>query len=345
MRFLSYLYGEAARRRCAWYARHPDARRRLARPVLSVGGLAVGGSGKTPLVSHLARLLLSMGERPAVLSRGYARRAAVDGVVIVRDADAIRADLARAGDEPLMLARALDGAVVVVSPQRYLAGRLAELRLGATVHVLDDGFQHLALERDADLLVVTPDELEDPRVLPSGRLREPVSAAARADAVLVAAATDADAAAVAARLGVPRAFRVRRSLGAPRLVEPPGQVVTLAPGSRVLGIAGIARPARFFEDLKTAGVDVAGTLAFRDHHPFSRRDIEDIVKLAHRLRVDVVLTTEKDLVRLLPHRPIPARVASVPLIVDVEPADAYRAWIGERMARARNQVQGPRTQD
>src|SRR5690349_17187948 len=123
---MSDLYAAAVRRRRERYARRPDLRRRLRRPVISVGNLAAGGRGKTPLVAAIVRDLLSMGERPSILSRGYRRTRPEPGVVVVRDADGIRSDLARAGDEPLMLARTLEGACVLVCPDRYLAGRPAE---------------------------------------------------------------------------------------------------------------------------------------------------------------------------------------------------------------------------
>src|SRR6478736_770134 len=151
---ISDIYAAFVRRRRERYHRRPDLRRRLRRPVISVGNLAVGGRGKTPTVACITRDLLAMGERPAILSRGYARTRPDDGVVVVRDPDGIRSDLPRSGDEPLMLARALDGASVCVSPDRYLSGRLAERALGATVHVLDDGFQHLQLDRDIDIVLV-----------------------------------------------------------------------------------------------------------------------------------------------------------------------------------------------
>ena len=123
---LSDLYAAIVRRRREHYSRRPDLRRRLRRPVISVGNLAVGGRLKTPMVAAIARELLRMGERPAILTRGYGRTRPEDGVVIVRDPAGIRSDLARAGDEPLMLARELDRVSVLVSPDRYLAGRLAE---------------------------------------------------------------------------------------------------------------------------------------------------------------------------------------------------------------------------
>ena len=122
---LSSAYGAAAAWRRQWYATDPARRRRLARPVISVGTLRVGGSGKTPVVAYIAQMLLDGGERPAILTRGYARRQAGDGVTVVSDATAIRAGVAEAGDEPFMLARALPGGPVLVSPDRHLAGTLA----------------------------------------------------------------------------------------------------------------------------------------------------------------------------------------------------------------------------
>lgn len=335
MRVLSSLYGELAWQRRRWYIRHPEARRRLARPVISVGNLSVGGSGKTPIVRHLAGVLLTMGERPAILSRGYARRLVTDGVLVVRDAERIHADLNSAGDEPLMLARALAGAVVIVGADRYLAGRLAEARLGCSVHVLDDGFQHLALARDVDLLVIAPDEIDRPRVLPAGRLRERLEAASFADAALVSARNEEVVRAVAARLGTRRGFRVQRAVGPPRLLEPFGQPAAVEPHTRVVAVAGIAQPQRFFDDLRAAGMQLVATRAFRDHHPFSRRDVEALARHVREARADLVLTTEKDVMRLMPLRPMPLPLAWVPLEVSVEPGAEFRAWIADRLAAAR----------
>jgi hypothetical protein len=148
--------------------------------VISVGNLAMGGRGKTPLVAYIASLLLEAGERPAILSRGYGRRRVEDGVVVVSDGVRLLADLDRSGDEPLMLARALPGVMVFVSESRTIAAALAGRVFGATVLVLDDGFQHRAIARDVDIVVVTPADLDDRRA-PFGRLRESVSALSRAD--------------------------------------------------------------------------------------------------------------------------------------------------------------------
>ncbi len=228
--FLSGVYERLARARRRAFDTHPERRRRLARPVISIGNLVVGGSGKTPIAAHVAALLADAGEKPAILSRGYKRERADERVVVVSDGRRLLADLARAGDEPLMLARMLldprgagaawrivadvrapadaaseqadtgRGVGVFVARRRYDAGLLAEQRYGATVHLLDDGFQHHALARDVDLLVVAPHDLEGgATLLPIGRLREPVDVARRADALLVTHATLPEARALAAR--------------------------------------------------------------------------------------------------------------------------------------------------
>ncbi len=331
---LSRLYGSLARRRRRWYERRPGARRRLERPVVSVGALSVGGSGKTPITARLAALLLSMGERPAVLSRGYARTRRVGGVVVVRDPDRVRAGLAEAGDEPLMLAQALRGSAVLVAADRHQAGRLAETALGATVHLLDDGFQHLSLHRDIDLLLLAARDLADPRTLPGGRLREPVDAAGRADALIVETPDAGRARAFADRLAVGQAFRFTRVLQPARRAETEEEVA-VPPAAPVLAVAGIAQPPRFFAALREQGYAVAATLAFRDHHPYSARDVARIERLAAAQRVEYVVTTEKDRVRLLPHAPFAFSLLSIPLAVPIEPAASFRAWLAGRVERAR----------
>jgi len=153
------------------------------------------------------------GERPAILSRGYKREHAGEEVVVVSDGVRLLADFERAGDEPLMMARMLGGhnVRVLVAPRRADAGRIAEERCEATVHLLDDGFQHHALARDVDLLVVSTHDLEGETLLPNGRLREPVDAVHRADALLVTGETLPDARAPAARWQIGKAFAVTRT--------------------------------------------------------------------------------------------------------------------------------------
>jgi tetraacyldisaccharide 4'-kinase len=329
---LSSAYGAAAAWRRHWYAANRTRRRSLARPVVSVGNLRVGGSGKTPVVARIARMLLESGERPAVLTRGYARRRGGDGVTVVSDAAGIRVDVDEAGDEPFMLARALPGVAVLVSGDRYLAGALAERRLGATVHILDDGFQHLQLNRDVDLLLVAEEDLDD-QPLPSGRLREGLEAAAAADAALVTAGYDAAADRIARALRIPTVFRVTRTIGSPRLVAGSHDSVVVPTDSRIFVVSGIARPERFVSDLASAGWTIAGAMAFRDHHRFTARDVRRIAAAARDASSAIVLTTEKDAVRLAACDLGDLPIASVPLVVDVEPEDQFRGWLLARLAR------------
>ena len=297
--------------------------------MVSVGSLRVGGAGKTPIVAAVARLLTSRGERPAILTRGYAREVSPDGVTVVSDGEHVLAGVHTAGDEALMLARRLAGVPVLVGADRYLSGCLAERRFGATVHVLDDGFQHLALARDTDLLVVDEEDLSD-SPLPAGHLREPISAAARADALLVNANYGAAAERVGRSLGVTTTFFVTRTISAPRLIATDEPVV-VPTGEAVFAVAGIARPERFFSNLATAGWHVAGSLAFRDHHPFKQRDVERIAARARTARAAIVLTTAKDAVRLSACNLTGLPIAVVPLVVSIEPRDRFAGWLLDRV--------------
>lgn len=324
------LYAAVARRRREWYAARPELRRRLRRPVISIGNIAAGGRGKTPFAAAVARMLLEMGERPAILSRGYARAEAPDGAVVVRDAHGIRADLARAGDEPFMLARQLPGAIVIASPDRYLGGRLAEHHLGATVHILDDGFQHFQLDRDLDVVLVRREDLEGGRPTAGAErrstfLREPPDVLVAADAIVVVDN------AVVSGLGVP-VFGVSRTIGTP--VFDDGEV---AP-TRVFAFAGIAEPARFFETVRDAGLELAGSRSFADHHRYTSGDLERLVRAARAAGAAALLTTEKDYVRLLPYRPFRMRVGYLPLTMEPEPRADFRQLLASAVASARDIV-------
>lgn len=311
-----------------WYAA-PGRQHRLRRPVVSVGNVSHGGRGKTPLVGWLARLLVGAGERPAILTRGYARRRPEDGVVVVSDGIRILADLDRSGDEPLMLAHDVPGACVLVSEQRALAGALAERVLGATVHLLDDGFQHLALARDLDLVLVSPDDLAG-RHGPFG-LRESLAALAHADAVIVDGVAP-DAPARAATAAGTLWVELRRGAGAPVPLEPDRPWA--APERQVLAMAGIAQPQRFADMLSAAGWTVVELIAFGDHHAYDASDLARLRAAADRTRASV-LTTAKDAVRLMLFRPLPVPVAVVPLTVSVEPVGQFRAWFFDRLRAAR----------
>ena len=301
----------------------PERQRRLARPVISVGNLSVGGTGKTPVVAAIAQRLIDAGERPSILSRGYARTDPADGVVVVSDGQTIRAAIDRAGDEPLMLARQVPRAAICVSPDRYLAGTLAEHQLGCTVHILDDGFQHLELARNLDVLVTTIGEIPNGRVMPLGRLREPIDAAARAHFLVVSDATSGAASSEAWALGIQQSCGAARYLAAP---VPIGGNRDPGTGIRVLAAAGIAHPQRFFDALKAADWNVVETMAFKDHHRYSGADLAAIAAKMKSANADVVFTTDKDAVRL-EGLSLPFEAYRVPLQVEFDPPDALMASV------------------
>jgi len=332
------VYGRVARLRRSWYVRRPHARRTLQRPVISVGNLVVGGSGKTPVVAALARLLLQAGERPSILSRGYARRRHADGAVVVSDGERILAPVEDSGDEPQMLARTLTRVPIVVCADRHLAGVLAERRFDCSVHILDDGFQHLQLARDVDLLVVHPRDLDE-RVLPAGRLREPPSAGTAADALLVAG-TRFDAEEVSASLGVGTTFTTEPRYGPARWIQ--GAIDEPGPtGGRVVAVTGIARPTRFFNALRDLGWEVVREMPFPDHHWFSAADHARIAAAVREAGADGVITTEKDAVRL-GSDPVGSdpNWAALPMDVSIEPAAAFAQWLMERLRLVRRSPEG-----
>jgi tetraacyldisaccharide 4'-kinase len=325
LNLLSASYARAARLRRTWYEYRPELRRSLDRPVVSVGNLAVGGSGKTPVVAALARLLLEMGERPSILSRGYGRRRWRDGVVVASDGVRVLEPVERTGDEPQMLARMLSGVPVLVSPDRHVAGRIAERRLACTVHVLDDGFQHFALGRHVDLVLLSRSDMDE-RVLPVGRLREGLDAASSADCLLVPGA-DEDVASVAAAFDRMPVFKVATHYAPIRVLDRAGEAAAPPAGAPVVAVAGIARPERFFKALGDLGYAVTRQFAFRDHHRYSGRDLDRIATAAREAGVDLVVTTEKDAVR------VPAGCAwgVLPMTVSLHPADSFREWLRDRL--------------
>lgn len=313
---LDSLYSQVMRVRRVWSESHPDRRRRLARPVISVGNLSVGGTGKTPVVAAIAKWLVTQGERPSILSRGYGRAESPEGVVVVSDREGVLAGIDRSGDEPLMLARQVPGAAVCVSPDRYLAGSVAERTLGCTVHILDDGFQHVQLSRDLDVLVTSVGEIPNGRVIPAGRLREPMDMASRAHVLVVSGATAGAASAEAWALGI------SQSCGAQRILATPVVAGNRESGTgNVVAIAGIANPDRFFAMLRDAGHDVMETISFPDHHRYTPADLIRIQNKASEVGASVVLTTEKDAVRFDALGALPFELRPVPLTLQFDPPD------------------------
>jgi tetraacyldisaccharide 4'-kinase len=287
--------------------------RALPVPVVSVGNLTVGGTGKTPAVEVAVQTLAALGHRPAVVSRGYGRRAG--GVQIVADAASIRLDAEEAGDEPFLLARRLPGVPVVVGSNRYGAACLALERFGVTAIVLDDAFQHRTLRKDLEIVMArAQNPWGNGELLPAGPLREPLAALHRADLVVATGAQrPEDAGAVLSAVdawapGVPvltAVYALAECWEANRM-----RLVSLAElaGKRVLAFAGIATPRAFEETLRAAGVAAQEFLEFADHHWYTPAELTTLDARAGDLGVEGLMTTEKDWVRLrklpLPRRPL-----------------------------------------
>ncbi len=305
--------------------------------MVSVGNLSVGGTGKTPVVAAITERLLAMGERPAILSRGYRRADDVPGVGVVSEGAGPIAPLSRSGDEPWMLARSVPGAIVCVSPDRHLAGTLAERALGATIHILDDGFQHVALERDLDVLVTSPGEIPSGRLLPFGRLREPIDASARAHVIVVMGATAEEAASEAWTLGVSLSCGASRQLHPPVPV-PPGEVGrNFSSAANVIVACGIANPDRFVKDLEHHGWNIARVETFPDHHQYRPSDIARLAAACEQAGARAVLTTDKDAVRFEACGHLPFELYRVPMSVSFDPPGVLFDSIAAILDRHRGQ--------
>lgn len=275
---LAALYSFASELRNSLYDRGIFKAHRLKYPVISVGNLSIGGSGKTPFVIRLGELLLERGFTIDVLSRGYRRN--TKGVLQV-DPGGTAASF---GDEPVLISRRLK-CPVVVGALRYDAGRWAEEHIKAAnkprVHLLDDGFQHRQLARDFDIVLITQEDLAD-SLVPGGRLREQLAALARADAVVAMDGASLD--------GLPlQGKHIWQAVRTPELPSVSGSVIAFA---------GVARPKRFFEELRRSGLDVKHEITFRDHYRYHASDIRNLLRLRERKEAVTFVTTEKDAINL-----------------------------------------------
>lgn len=287
--------------------------KRLNGPVVSVGNLSVGGSGKTPFVILLGELMKARGIPFDILSRGYGRQ--TRGVLLV-DPGGCSPDF---GDEPLLMARRLD-IPVIVGEDRYQAGLFAERKFGPQLHVLDDAFQHRALARDFDIVLVTADDARD-RLLPAGRLREPLAALKRADAVVLTAGAAPEVFPVNGKL----VWRVRRGI-LPDNVPP-----------KPVAFCGIARPQNFILQLRKAGIEPAAEAVYRDHHAYTENDIRELLALKTQSEAGGFVTTEKDAINLGAYFSALQPLAVVPVRMDLVDAanalDTMLRIISERKNR------------
>ena len=295
----SLLYAVLLRARAAGYRLGILRSYRLPVPVISVGNITLGGTGKTPTVAWIADYLMKRGKRVAVLTRGYG--GTLEGEVrIVSDGSTLFLSPEEAGDEPCLLARKLPGLMVVIGADRYRAGLLALEALKPDLFILDDGFQHLRLERDLNILLLdAANPFSNGYTLPAGFLREQAGACERADLVVYTRCAES---------GKPNLFPRKPGLWTSHtlngLVPLEGGERTgleSLKGARVTAFSGIADPGAFFDLLESCGVRLIATVAFPDHARYGEEEIAAICRLKDASRSTILLTTEKDAVKLLPH--------------------------------------------
>jgi tetraacyldisaccharide 4'-kinase len=324
---LAAAYGGVVRLRAALYRRVIFRTRRLGGAVISVGNLTVGGTGKTPMVLWLAERLAAEGHRPAILTRGYAGKAPEDGKGSV------------IADEVSLLQRRLgDRAQFGVGKNRYATGRRLEQK-GSRWFILDDGFQHLALGRDADIVLLdASDAFGGGQLLPAGRLREPRSALGRADIVVITRAEHAPAVeAIVRRYSRAPVFYAHTELE--DVLEVPGMAQTVADLEKMtfLAFCGIGNPRAFFYDLRRWGFSIVAEHAFRDHHRYTPGDMAKLDEEAAKAGAHAMICTEKDVFNLTDTPP--TRIPRYACRIRLELSDGEGFWNAVReTVESRRQV-------
>ena len=297
----AFFYGLIVRLRYWCYSRGWCVSSRLPCRVVSVGNLTVGGTGKTPIVILLANWLRTAGHRVAVLSRGY-KRVKGHEHLLVSDGASILAGPSEAGDEPFLIARRCPGTIVAVGADRASLGRWVLTQQSLDCIILDDGFQHLKLQRDIDVVLLdATDAAGLDAMMPAGRLREPLGGLGRATAVAITRAeSKRDVIAIHGRLraaGLPFEDAIEVSFKPELFVSVQGeqtQSLEWAGGKKAWLVSGIGNSDSFRRSAESAGVTVVGETAFRDHYHYQSDDVSRIRADAQSAGADVVLTTEKD---------------------------------------------------
>ena len=321
---LSAIYGAATRARLTAYRRGWFSVSELAAPVISVGNLTTGGTGKTPLVEWVCRVVArEIGKRTCVLTRGYGR-ANPQSQVVVSDGNRLLAGERESGDEPFLLAENLIGIAAVISnPDRVAAGEWAIKNLGSEVFVLDDGFQHLRLARDLDIVTI---DATNPwgggRLLPYGRLREPRTGLSRADCVVITRSEQVEDLAslkdaVRRLTGAIPVFSSRMvTSGIRRLDDHTVDQENLL-AQPVAAFCGVGNPKSFFNHLRREGYTLAFKRAFADHHSYNQSELNTLVKEAKAQRVERLITTAKDAIKLSTlELELPCHVLDIQIAID-----------------------------
>jgi len=322
LRALSIPYAGVVFCRNRLFDRGVFRQKKLPCPVISVGNLTVGGTGKTPTVIAIARLLQQKGRHPAVLSRGYGGKS-TRPVDVVSDGVHTLISWHDAGDEPVLIAHSLPGVPVIAGAKRYLTGKAAMEQFGADVLVLDDAFQHRQLHRDVDIVLIDGKRpLGNGFLLPRGPLREGLPALRRATMLLRTGLSN-DSAPLSAELSLPSFRGAHKPEGI--VSGKSGHVMPLETlrGEKVMAFAGIGYPETFRKGLSTLGAEIVATRDFPDHHPYSERDLDELRRLADRSGATMLLTTEKDGVRLTDFPEFLAETSFLRIAMEIDPPDRF----------------------
>lgn len=304
------LYGILVCSRSILYQQGLLKSRKVSCLVISVGNITLGGTGKTPVVISIAGLLVRMHKRPVVISRGYGRDN-MSSVLTVSDGRSLLVDHKQGGDEPVLIASKLPGIPVVVGAKRAAAAQYALEQFDPAVIVLDDGFQHLALDRDLDIVLLDAARpFGNGKLFPSGTLREPTGALNRADAVIVTHAGSLPESElhrlkeqVSCLTKAALFTSVQRPVDLVNILTSEHLPLSILRSERVFAFSGIARPEGFYSLLESLGATISGSSSFADHQNFAKADLADIARKAQGLQADRIMTTEKDGVRLLSFQP------------------------------------------
>ncbi len=313
----SKVYGGVVKIRRIFYKNGILISKKLSCPIISIGNITVGGTGKTPMTIYVAQVVKNLGYKVAIISRGYKGKAEKIGG-IVSDGKVLLMTPENAGDEPYLMANRLKDVPVIVGKNRFDAGRLAIRKFDPDVIVLDDGFQHLMLQRDLDMVLLDYHRpFGNGHLLPRGVMREPVSALLHADAIIL---TKSDTRNDNETSMSPKKLRpyerikpVYRSFHHPfvykiintekkifekNIQEALRQDSDCLKGRTVFAFSGLADNHNFLRTLKRLKCNVSGFLNFPDHHPYSERDLDEILTTAKKSMSECIVTTEKDYVRI-----------------------------------------------
>ena len=293
----AWLYSLALRLRADLYRIGMLKTHRLTRPVVSIGNITVGGTGKTPVTAYIARFLLAQGYRVAVLSRGYG--GSLEGqTCVVSDGASIMLSARECGDEPYLLASTVPGLMVVIGTDRYAAGQLAIQQLSPDIFLLDDGFQHLRLYRDLNILLLDFSRpFGNGWTLPAGILREPSSEVRRADLAIFTRAPEGATITTDTR-GIPGCASCHTIVDLLQLGSQTPVPFSRCLGQKVLAFAGIADPDSFFVGLRAGGLNLVHTLTLPDHAVYDKEQCKEIAEAMRASGADLMVTTEKDGVKL-----------------------------------------------